>query len=842
MASGNFCWLVNSSSKAEALFTTAGTSVEIEAIVEVSTAGKDNMIVAMQDGLVSLAIEPSGYVQAYVGAVAKGTSFTLTSATTILDGTPHRIAATFDGSNVLIFIDGKLDASGAVTSTALAGVNWTTGQFGIGYFPGASGTTFANWGLIDEVAIFSPARDTTAYTPETVPYTGTETGLVALYHLDGNGTDSTVAAVASTTYTLTGSASLVEGTAATYTLTPNNSGPATAVVVTPASTITGTFSPATITLPAGVTTGVTFTFTPSATGAGTISTTNNGSLTDPAALTISVASSSTPFSTYTLIGPVSLTVGSASTFTVTPGAGAANSSAITITPASTVTGTFTPASVTFTAGSTSAATFTFTPGASGTGDLTTTNSASLTNPSAIAFSAVTAASSFTTYTLTGPAALTAGSASTYTITPGSGSALSSAVTFTPACTLGGTFSPATVTLSADSTTAVTFTFTPEAAGSGTLSTANSGSLTNPASLSLVATAAAVQTGPMNNAAITYSPWNWSVTAAGAISANPGAYLNFGFTGTTLQINCNISANSGSMPEFYVVIDGQAPQLFTAAATITVTLPTATSSWPVHTCELIFKSSTCTADRWSPQETSLTITNIVLTTGATLSVIAPFAKKVLVYGDSIVEGYQTLQKLTSTTTDAEVSDASLAWGYQLRNALGIEVGIVAFTGTGLTVTGNGNVPPLTTTWNQLWNGQPRDFTVAPDVIVINEGTNDGAHSASENAVQTAAVTVLQDLIATCPDTQIVVMQPFQGTGSYFTTASRVTVTTALQAAISQCASGLISWVPTDGWFTSAMPTADGTHPLGVSTIQDILPAAVTSLAPLMQQTLRVYSFF
>ncbi len=935
--SKSFGWLM-SSLGTNSLFSAVGTTVEIEAIFTGTSVVTRNSIVAMQDGLIALAVTSSGTVQAYVGSLKSGIQVSATSATTILDGNPHRIAAVFDGINALVFIDGVLSGTTACTSAVLATISWTSSQWGIGYYPGSS-QPYVNQGTIDEIAVFSPARHTAAYTPATAPYTGAEAGLVALYHLDGDGTDSKATITPSTTYTLTGPTSLTTGSAATYTLVPDGSGPASAVTITPVSSLSGVFSPESVTLQASSTASATFTFTASTTGTGTLSTTNNGSLTDPATLSISATSASTPFSTYTLTGPSSLTAGSASTFTVTPGAGSAAVSAITITlastlagtfspatvtipagstaeetftftpdnagssgtlsssnngsltnppaltvstpaafstyalkvpsamtesvaatctvtpgagaartsaavitPQSTLTGTFNPTTVTIPAGSTSAVTFAFTPGATGTGTISTTNNASLTNPSGATFSVTAATTSFTTYTLTGPASLTAGSASGYTITPGSGAALSTAVTITPACTLSGTFSPSSVVIPAGSTAAQTFTFTPGAAGTGTLSATNSGSLTNPASMSIAVAAQAVQTGPMNNAAITYSPWNWSVSAAGAVSANPGAYLNFGFTGSTLQITCDVSANSGPLPEFYVVIDGQAPQLFTAAATVTVAMPSTTSSWPTHTCELIFKSSTCTENRWSPQQTSLVITDITLSSGALLSVIAPFEKKILVYGDSITEGYQSLQKLASTTTDAAVSDASLAWGYRLRHALGVEVGIVAFTGSGLTVTGNGNVPPLTTTWNQLWNGQPRDFTVAPDVIVMNEGTNDGAHNASQNAVQTAAVTVLQNLIATCPSAHIVVMQPFQGNGSYFTTTARTTVTAALQAAVAECTNGLVRWVSTDGWFTSTMPSADGTHPLGVSTIQDILPPAVTSLASLTQQNLRVYSFF
>ncbi len=74
------------------------------------------------------------------------------------------------------------------------------------------------------------------------------------------------------------------GVAVTQTYTGN--GPTTATVTPAVSGVTGTFSPATIALSG--TTPVAVTFTPSSTGMATFSSTNNGGLTDPPALTYTV--------------------------------------------------------------------------------------------------------------------------------------------------------------------------------------------------------------------------------------------------------------------------------------------------------------------------------------------------------------------------------------------------------------------------------------------------------------------------------------------------------------------------------------------------------------------------
>ncbi|WP_264812316.1 glycoside hydrolase family 30 beta sandwich domain-containing protein, partial [Acetobacter oeni] len=188
-----------------------------------------------------------------------------------------------------------------------------------------------------------------------------------------NEVSGTPVAASATTYTLTGSAALNVGTASTFTVTPNAALYA-AATITPACTVAGTFSPTSVTLAEGSSAAATFTFTPSATGTGTLSTTNSAGLTDPAGLAVTVAAATTPFTTYTsALSASSVVMGNPVTLTITPGTGAANTSAITVTPASTLAGVFSPATVSIPAGSTAAVTCTFTPSASGTATISTTN-------------------------------------------------------------------------------------------------------------------------------------------------------------------------------------------------------------------------------------------------------------------------------------------------------------------------------------------------------------------------------------------------------------------------------------------------------------------------------------
>lgn len=130
----------------------------------------------------------------------------------------------------------------------------------------------------------------------------------------------------------------------------------------------------------------TFTYTPVATGAVTISVTNGESLTDPPS--VIYTTSSTAATGYSLIGPAGGLVGVASSnFTVALVPAGGVSSIITITPHDSLSaGTFNPPAVSLST-TTQAATFTFTPTAPGTRTITVTSIGTLPNPPGIPYAA-----------------------------------------------------------------------------------------------------------------------------------------------------------------------------------------------------------------------------------------------------------------------------------------------------------------------------------------------------------------------------------------------------------------------------------------------------------------------
>jgi len=168
---------------------------------------------------------------------------------------------------------------------------------------------------------------------------------------------------AATTYTLTGPTSGEAGEPLEFTVSIGSDTSA-GVTITPAASVasSGAFSPATVTLSTASPTAK-FTFTPSKlAAANTISTTNSGSLTDPAGIAVAVTAP------LTLSGPAAPPPGSPSSYTVEIGEGTITGS-ITVTPALTPSGwAIAPSTVTLN-NSTRKATFAVTPTAPGAAEL-----------------------------------------------------------------------------------------------------------------------------------------------------------------------------------------------------------------------------------------------------------------------------------------------------------------------------------------------------------------------------------------------------------------------------------------------------------------------------------------
>ncbi|WP_243429900.1 LamG-like jellyroll fold domain-containing protein [Acetobacter sacchari] len=109
---------------AAALFSAAGTSLEIECVIEYAAAPSTNAIIAMQDYLFALAFTSAGKIQAWIGYVG-GTNASITSPNTYADGKSHRVALIYSNATMLLLVDGAAVATAAVSSTVQAAMSWT---------------------------------------------------------------------------------------------------------------------------------------------------------------------------------------------------------------------------------------------------------------------------------------------------------------------------------------------------------------------------------------------------------------------------------------------------------------------------------------------------------------------------------------------------------------------------------------------------------------------------------------------------------------------------------------------------------------------------------------------
>jgi hypothetical protein len=263
-----------------------------------------------------------------------------------------------------------------------------------------------------------------------------------------------------------GSTSLQVGGATTTATASGFSGQVTSPSYAPTFTSSNT-AVATVNSATGVVTPV---------GAGTCTITAAGGLfttaetaTSPT-ITVTVATATA----FTLTGPSTGTVGTASSnFTYTPN----GSYTGTITPTMTgLAGTWSPTTLTW-SGTNTAQTATFTASVAGMGTANGTPSPSLTAPSSISYTAT--ATTATTFTLTGPSSGNEGSASAnFTYTPNA----SYTGTITPTMAgLTGAWNPSVLTWS-NTSTAQTSQFTPSSAGTGAANGSPSPSLTTPISV------------------------------------------------------------------------------------------------------------------------------------------------------------------------------------------------------------------------------------------------------------------------------------------------------------------------------------------------------------------------
>lgn len=175
------------------------------------------------------------------------------------------------------------------------------------------------------------------------------------------------------------------------------------------------------------------------------------------------------------------------------------------------------------------------------------------------------------------------------------------------------------------------------------------------------------------------------------------------------------------------------------------------------------------DKWN-QQVSFNFEKAIVDNGGVITGLKPKNKKILYFGDSITEGVLAMGNTTLGSTPAGNSAIGTYHftASHLLNAVSFPAGYGA---TGITVSGNGNVPKCSTVIDNLYKDTAM---VYPDIseigaIVINHGTNDGSGSADRGFVSTEDFIlqyegVLKQLSDKFPNVPILAVAPFGGSNA------------------------------------------------------------------------------
>jgi lysophospholipase L1-like esterase len=321
-----------------------------------------------------------------------------------------------------------------------------------------------------------------------------------------------------------------------------------------------------------------------------------------------------------------------------------------------------------------------------------------------------------------------------------------------------------------------------------------------------------------NAALLYSPFNWSVSSGIAASINSGAYIRTIFTGTSVAVTFNTSPNAAPFSQVVARVDNGPWQLFIlASGNPTFTVATGLENHK-HLFEIRIKSTSETINRWVSSQTVVQITSIVLDASATVQLPHRKSKTLLLYGDSITEGVRII---SGDQTDTNNNDNRCCYSSVMLDSIDCEYGIVGFGATGLTQGGTGGVPALGSTYNYIMSGVARVFTPQPDFILLNEGTNDD--SATSTTYIANYTTILNALHSVAPNATIMLIVPFN--------QHRITEIATL---VSTFASSKVVSVQTSGFFDNT-DSFDGIHPYGAESAGRIAPALLPGVIAVMYPT-------
>jgi lysophospholipase L1-like esterase len=279
---------------------------------------------------------------------------------------------------------------------------------------------------------------------------------------------------------------------------------------------------------------------------------------------------------------------------------------------------------------------------------------------------------------------------------------------------------------------------------------------------------------------------WDLKPEAAITVNSGTSLLLRFQGTTLK---GIFQPTTAPSQVYVSIDGGEKVIHTVNATEIDLAPGGLAAGD-HVVEIETKDVSQNANRWTPPlAAALVFVGFDLGAGEALAPEpalvgrwSPTALRMEFLGDSITQGVRAI----SMATDPSGTDGIRTYSYLTAAAFRAHVTQVGFGAQGLLRGGGGGVPAVGETFYFNYAGSLTDpLARAPDVVVINQGTNDGG--ASPSAFEPAYLALLTRVRRAYPQALIAAMRPFNGAQD-----------AAIHAAVRRMRDPRVLYIDTDGW--------------------------------------------
>ena len=207
----------------------------------------------------------------------------------------------------------------------------------------------------------------------------------------------------------------------------------------------------------------------------------------------------------------------------------------------------------------------------------------------------------------------------------------------------------------------------------------------------------------------------------AITVNSGSHIVARFEGAGASARFDVSKNKAPFPTLAWRIDDQPWQEAEVAATLE--LARGLEKGP-HSLVLFVRDLDEHQPRWSPPlSASVTFLGLDLPEGKLLDPPAEPKLKIEFLGDSITEGVRVHNSEPGKTTWPWQGDGRVAYPTQTAERLGAQWRQCGFGRLGVLIPGNGGVPVAADSFNFFYQDCPRDAW-QPDVVVINQGTNDG----------------------------------------------------------------------------------------------------------------------